>query len=211
MHITQNEIVAILLILGILWVWFTWERTTEGFTNLTIPKGKKWGDYIYYEDDNSFPVASPSITRVDDTQYKLPVQPVHKTQPTINKVEGNTTTAPELGAPFNEVSDYEDSLLTKMNNDDNISQESILHELPKSHDHQIRVRSDKTKQILTEKELMPGMEQKKLMEKKLEPTIEVPVVSPKPKKKKQKGILHDRNIAIAILIAVLLIGFVQSN
>lgn len=212
MYITQNEIVAIMLILAILWVWFTWDKNTENFTNLTVPKGKKWGDYVYYEDDDSFPVVAPSITRVDDSQYQLPEQPlVQKHQPRlkINDVGGmSDTTVSELGAPFDDTIDFNDSLIDKLYEEDNRSQESIIHELPKSHDHPMK---EKAKQILTEKKLMPGMEQKKKIEKSLEPVVQKPVVIKQKHKKKKRTVTEDRYMALAVLLSVLLIGFIQSS
>lgn len=210
MHITQNEIVAIVLILSILWVWFTWDKTTEGFTNLKVPAGKKWGDYVYYEDDNEYPIVAPSITRIDDSQYKVPEQPLRRPQLKINTVDGisDTTNATGLGAPFKDVVDFEDSLIRKLNYSDTSSQDSIVHELPKSHDHPI---AERAKQILTEEELMPGMVQKKKMEDNLKPVVEVPVIKPQPKKKKAKKVSDDRKMALIILGAVLLIGFVQKS
>lgn len=210
MQITQNEIVAIVLILAILWIWFTWDKNAEGFTDLTVPKGKKWGDYVYYEDDDAFPVVAPSITRVDDSQYKLPEQPLvqkhHRAR--INDVGGmSDSSASELGAPFDDMLDFNDSLINKMNEEDNRSQESVIHELPKSHDHPV---VEKAKQILTEKELMPGMEQKKKMEKSLEPQVKQPIVIKQKPKKKKRNVKEDRYMALAILLSVLLIGFVQS-
>jgi len=217
MHITQNEIVAIVLILAILWVWFTWDKNTESFTNLTVPKGKKWGDYVYYEDENEFPVIAPSITRaegsVEETQYKLPemlTNPIHKKFAKINDVGGMTDTSnvSSMGAPFDDTLDFDDSLINKMNQEDNRSQDSIVHELPKSHDHHM---GERAKHILTEKELMPGMEQKKIMEKSLEPQVKQPIIVKQKPKKKPKKLTEDRYMALAILLAVLLIGFVQHS
>lgn len=209
MQITQDEIVAIVLILAILWIWFTWDKTTEGFTDLTIPKGKKWGDYVYYEDDDRFPVASPSISHVDNIPYE-PKQLIQKHEK-INDVSGMSETPiiSDHVAPFDDNFDFNDSLINKMNQDDNRSQDSIIHELPKSHDHLMH--KEKAKQILTEKELMPGMEQKKKMEKSLEPTVELPVIKPKPKKKQKKRVTEDRYMALAILLTVLLVGFIQAK
>lgn len=209
MQITQNEIVAIVLILAILWIWFTWDKNTEGFTDLTVPKGKKWGDYVYYEDDDAFPVVAPSITHAETSQYQLPepslVQKHHRVK--INDVGGMTdTSASSMGAPFDDTIDFNDNLINKMIDEDNRSQESIVHELPKSHNHTI---VDKAKQILTEKELMPGIEQKKKMEKSLEPKVKKPIVIKQKPKKKKRTIKEDRYMALAILISVLLIGFVQ--
>jgi len=208
MQITQNEIVAIVLILSILWVWFTWDKNTESFTNLTVPKGKKWGDYVYYEDDNEFPVVAPSITRVDESQYKVPEQPLVQKHQKINDVSGlvDTSNSSGLGAPFDDMLDFNDSVIDKLNQEDNRSQESIVHELPKSHDHPMK---DKAKQILTEKKLMPGMEQKKNMEKSLEPVVTKPIMVKQKPKKKKRNVKEDRYMALAILISVLLVGFIQ--
>jgi len=208
MQITQNEIVAIVLILAILWIWFTWDKKLEGFTDFKVPEGKKWGDYVYYEDEDEFPVVAPSITRIEDTQYKLPEMPVQSLHAKINEVNGLTDTSnlSGMGAPLDDL-DFDDKLINKMNQEDNRSQESVIHELPKSHDHPMR---EKTKQILTEKELMPGMEQKKIMEKSLEPKVVRKPMIIKPKsKKKSRTIKEDRYMALAILLSVLLIGFAQ--
>jgi len=64
MELTQNHVIAVAIVLLVLWVWLTWNRS-EGFV-IRIPQGMPWGEYVYYEDEN-FPVADPSIV----TNYDL--------------------------------------------------------------------------------------------------------------------------------------------
>ena len=64
MELTQNHIVTIALVLLVLWIWLSWNRT-ENFV-IRIPRGISWGDYVYYDSDD-FPVADPSVV----TNYDL--------------------------------------------------------------------------------------------------------------------------------------------
>lgn len=65
MELTQNHIVVVALVLIVLWIGLTWNKT-ENFS-FQIPKPVPWGEYVYYEDENEFPVADPSIV----TNYAL--------------------------------------------------------------------------------------------------------------------------------------------
>jgi hypothetical protein len=73
MEITQNQLIAIILVLIILWVYFTWDSTTEQFclNNPDYFKSKKWGDEYYYDTRRKYPIVVPSVTRYDSSDYKF--------------------------------------------------------------------------------------------------------------------------------------------
>ena len=229
MNITKNHVIAIVLILAIYWVYSTWDYDTEHF------KVQKWGNHYYYDNENEKYPITPSIVSCDID--KLPKSSV-KFPDELNGIpvshnvaigEAKQTASHEninqIGANLNEIMQQEYDLMKplheirqtirEMNNmadipemkeeiNSHITHESIIQEL---HETQPKLVQDLSKQDNDfdekdiEKSLMSGMEQKKMIETKLEiNTYDIPQEIPQDK--------SDYNLSIAILLSVLLIGFV---
>lgn len=73
MEITQNQFVASILILLLIWICFTWDSSIEKFTenNPGVITAQKWGQHYYYNLDDEYPIIAPSIAVYDDSNYKF--------------------------------------------------------------------------------------------------------------------------------------------
>ena len=64
----NNKILAIILIIGVIWIYMNWGGKQENFTICGEPK--KWGNQWYYS--NPYHQVTPSIVNYDSSNYKLP-------------------------------------------------------------------------------------------------------------------------------------------
>jgi hypothetical protein len=226
--VNKNKIISFIIIIIVLWILWTLWNTTENFT-ITDGEPRHWGKQWYYSDQTR-PVL-PSIANYDSQNYKLPQSSIalltpaaneHKTDKDLPKPHnvhsaetskfGGNENIHQVGAPIDNLFEAE---ITGMNNvmpnetmnktliygagseiPENVStdQESVLHELPKQ--------ESETEKSLNQN-LMPGSEQKKEMEQKMEQ--EQPLKSIVVRVKRV-----NYNMSILLLLIVILIGFVYA-
>lgn len=68
MGMKNNQIIAIVLIIVLVWFFMNWNNNKENFTICGNPK--KWGDQWYYS--NQYHQVTPSIVNYDTSNYKFP-------------------------------------------------------------------------------------------------------------------------------------------
>ena len=217
MEITQNQLIASILILLLIWVCFTWDTSIEKFT-----ENVKWDKYYYYNSLDKYPMVSPSITLYDDSNYKFSEKALKilkenekkkkrrsRVKRQSKKVEipvprnvhsgqtiqvGGPENVMQPGACLQEVIEQEKNIMhPEMIRDD----ESILHELPKHNVHEF----DTINEEIVSDELMPETQQKS---QKMDKIMEMPKVNISQTDSESND---QFNLALATLIAVLTVGF----
>lgn len=230
MNITKNHIIAIVVILAVYWVYSSWNNDKEHF------KAQQWGSHYYYDNEaEKYPV-TPSIVSYDIKNYKLPKKSMRLLDNTL-PVAHNITTGEDkktasleninqVGASLDEIMQLEQDLMGPLSEirssardmenimmspqikeeiNSHITHESIIQELHENQPELAKNLPDlehKFEETDIKKSLMPGMEQKKMIETKLEAnsyTVKEEII---PEEK------SDYNMSLAILLSVILIGFV---
>ena len=234
--INRNRLVSIVLIVLAIWVYLTWDKT-EGFSCHNEPR--KWGDQWYYS--NLKQPILPSIANYDISQYKFPessLQLLKKQYEQKINAESKQVKLPvphnihsdqtpqfggnenihQIGAPLN------NAMIAELNGMNEIMPQSAINatinqkqiygagsemeeikygvqEIKSTHEQEIVLQElpkQETEKVIQEA-LMPGMEQKKEIAQEIN----------KPFIIKVKKVNY--NMAIALLLIVVLIGFIYNT